>query len=105
MAALSEYTNVHDTALKLILKKGFRVWHDKEQELYCAEKIGWDFKAETPCSLLGLIAIYEQKQPIEFEEYWWKEDGEDIFMSLTTNKPKYEPVWSKKRRINSSSQH
>jgi hypothetical protein len=95
MAALSEYANVHDTALKILLKKGYQVWLDDEAELYCAEKDGWDFRAESPCGLLGVVAIYEFKNPGAYSEYWWKEGGENVFLNISHEQPAYTPVWKK----------
>lgn len=95
MAALAEHSNVYDTALKIIIKKGFRVWLEVKSHLYCAEKDGWDFKSDSPCGLLGLIAIYEYRQPTSFHDYWWKEEGPGIYRSLTTDAPDYIPVYER----------
>jgi hypothetical protein len=81
MPALSEYTNVYNSSLLMLQEKGFQVWRD-ESGMYCAERDGWDFWAENPCSLAGLIAIYEFKRPTAYREYWWKIDGEDLFGNL-----------------------
>lgn len=61
MPALSEYTNVYNTALNILDKKGFSTWYDDEIDMFCAEKDGWDFMAESPCALLGVVSIYEYK--------------------------------------------
>ena len=71
------------------MKKGFQIWYDKEMELYCAEKDGWDFMADTPCSLLGIIAIYEFKNPKLYSEYWWKEEKIDFRKNLSKERPEY----------------
>ncbi|NRD64767.1 hypothetical protein HRD49_23720 [Corallococcus exiguus] len=73
MPTLSEYTNVYDTALIILEQKGFQVWYDKRAQVFCAEKDGWDFMANSPCGLLGVVAIYEHKRPEKYEEYWWRE--------------------------------
>lgn len=72
MPALSEHANVDDTALSVLTSKGFQVWHDKETETYYAEKEGWDFASESPCGLLGLVAIFEYLQPKQYSDYWWR---------------------------------
>ena len=79
MSSLSEYSNVYNTALLILQKKGFRVWYDKEIKVYCAEKEGWDFMADTPCGLLGVVSIYEFKKPEKYEEYWWRVEGPQIY--------------------------
>lgn len=40
MPALSEYTNVYNTALNVLDKKGFRTWYDDEVDMFFAEKDG-----------------------------------------------------------------
>ena len=95
MAALAEHSNVYDTALKILVKKGFRVWLEEKTQKYCAEKDGWDFKSNTPCGLLGLIAIYEFKQPSTFHDYWWREGGPHIYHGLTTEAPDYIPIYER----------
>ena len=65
MPTLSEYTNVYNSALQLLRKKGFQVWIDKPLQLFCAERDGWDFMAESPVGLLGLVAMYECLEPAE----------------------------------------
>jgi hypothetical protein len=92
MPALSEYSNVYNTALVILQKKGYRLWHNRERELYYAEKDGWDFVSDSPCGLLGLIAIFECKQPREFKEYWWVEDGPDLYGHLPGEPPDYVSV-------------
>ncbi len=87
MPALSEYTNVYNTALNILKKKGFNSWYDSELELFCTEKDGWDFMAESPCGLLGVVTIFEFVQPEQYDEYWWKVDDEDIYANLA-KKPK-----------------
>ncbi|EPX64325.1 hypothetical protein D187_005459 [Cystobacter fuscus DSM 2262] len=92
MPALSEYTNVYNTALLILQKKGFQVWLDESIDMYCAEKDGWDFMAQTPCGLLGVVAIFEYKQPSEYREYWWQEQGQDIYSNLPRQPRAYKPV-------------
>ncbi len=98
MASLSEYTNVFNTSLNILKKKGYRLWQDSETKMYCAEKNGWDFMADSPCSLLGLIAIYEWKSPNQYQEYWWKEESERLYGALDSAPPEYTPVYAKPSR-------
>ena len=92
MPSLSEYRNVDNTAFNVLKAKGFTIWYDEESALYCAEKDGWDFMADTPCALLGLVAIYEWKKPEVYSEYWWKDPGSDATESLSRKAPAYKSV-------------
>ena len=94
MAALGEHSNVYDTAIALIVKKGFEVWYEPEKDHFFAEKNGWDFCSDSPCGLLGLIAIFEEISPESFEPYWWKIDTEIDSRKLPREKPKYRPIWA-----------
>lgn len=96
MPALSEYSNVHNTAILILRKKGYQAWYDEQAELYCAEMNGWDFWADTPCGLLGLVAIYEFKQPAEYSEYWWREEGPDLYNQLPKRPTTYRSVSERK---------
>jgi hypothetical protein len=97
MPALSEYSNVYNTALVVLRRKGFQVWYEKARDVYCAERGGWDFEANTPCGLLGVVAIFEEKQPSNHREYWWKEDTPALYGSFPEHPPReYVPVWLKK---------
>lgn len=89
MPALSEYSNVHNTVFNIITNKGYSLWYDKKTETYCAEKNGWDFMADTPCSLLGIISIFEYKNPQAYQEYWWKEEGSMSEENLSKDSPNY----------------
>jgi hypothetical protein len=72
MPALSEYANVSATAFEVLRAKGFQVWVDESMKMYCAERDGWDFLADSPCGLLGVVAIFEHVKPTEFKDYWWR---------------------------------
>ena len=95
MPALSEYTNVYNTVILILQKKGYQTWYDEQADLYCAEKDGWDFTADTPCGLLGVVGIYEFKQPEEYEEYWWREEGPDLYHQLPRQPRAYRSVSEK----------
>jgi hypothetical protein len=96
MPALSEYSNVYNTALLILKQKGFQVWFDESTDLFGAEKDGWDFLADTPCGLLGVVAIFEHTQPSEYREHWWREQGEDLYSNLPRQPRPYTPVWKKR---------
>ena len=96
MPALSYYSNVHNTALVVLRRKGYRLWTEQKGEVFCAEKDGWDFMAFDPVQLLGIVAIYEAHQPTEHREYWWKLDKPNLYDTIPTKPPKYKPVWKKK---------
>ena len=93
MAALSEHSNVYNTALLVLKRKGYQVWYNSNTKDYCAEKDGWDFMSRSPCGLLGLVAIYEIKRPSSFAEYWWREEGPELYRALP-NAPEreYRPI-------------
>jgi len=98
MPTLSSYTNVFNTALVILKRKGFRVWMEQGSDMICAEKDGWDFMAEDPIRLLGLIAIYEAQQPGEYCEYWWKIDSPWLIESVSNRRPRFIPVWKRKSK-------
>lgn len=89
MPTLSEYSNVSNTAFNILDKKGYQIWYDDEVDLYCAEKNGWDFMADSPCALLGLISIYEFKNPTTWGEYWWRDNEKDLLDNLSKKKPEF----------------
>ena len=101
MPALSEYSNVYDSALQVLDEKGFQVWYESGPDLYCAEKDGWDFAAESPIGLLGLVALWEQIGPAAYEEYWWRVAAptwRPRYRSLPNAAPKeFVPVWRRDR--------
>ncbi len=92
MPALTEYSNVYNTALLVLQAKGFRTWYDEGQQAYCCERGGWDFISPSPCGLLGLVAIFEWTAPEEFRAYWWRQDGPQVYGNLTREAPKYRSV-------------
>ncbi|AYH06153.1 hypothetical protein [Pectobacterium parmentieri] len=92
MPVLSEYSNVYNTALNVLDKKGFSVWYDESLDMFCAERNGWDFMAETPCGLLGVVAIYEYKTPLFYSEYWWKVEDKELYINIKKENPDYHSV-------------
>lgn len=98
MPALSEHTNVYNTSLLILQQKGFQLWYDDGARCFCAERDGWDFMSESPCGLLGLVAIFEQKGPTEWREYWWREDGPKLYGHLPKVALPYESVLKRKSK-------
>ena len=96
MPALSCHTNVHNTALVILQRKGYRVWTKQDGCLICAEKDGWDFMADDPVQLLGVVAIYEFHQPSAHREYWWKINEPWLRDVVPDSPPDYVPVWNRK---------
>lgn len=78
MADLSAYLNVYNTALVILERKGFSIRFDEKKEWWYAKKGDWEFLADDPMQLLGLVAIYEYQSPQTKEEYWWKIDEPDL---------------------------
>ncbi len=97
MPALSEYVNVYGTALDVLQKKGFQVWHGEATDLFYCEKGGWDFAAENPIALLGLVAIFESFAPNRYSEYWWRADSPVDYRALARSSPnEYESVTARR---------
>ena len=94
MPALGEYTNVYNTALVVLRRKGYQVWSEDGGNTYCAERDGWDFRADSPTGLLGLVAIFEYRAPAAYQEYWWRERVDGASYRDLPDAPKpYTPVW------------
>jgi hypothetical protein len=101
MPTLSEYSNVYGTCIDILQKKGWRCWYDKQLDLYCAEKDGWDFMGNSPAGLLGMIAIYEFRSPERYSEYWWRSDDPvGPYRDLSEEKPDFVPIWERQKRSN-----
>ncbi|MES2569373.1 MAG: hypothetical protein V4710_04885 [Verrucomicrobiota bacterium] len=96
MPALGYYTNVHNTALVILQRKGYRIWTEVDGDMICAEKSGWDFMADDPVQLLGLITIYETHQPAAYREYWWQINEPCLSENISDSPPDYVPVWRRK---------
>jgi hypothetical protein len=89
MPALSAYLNVWNTCLVVLQQKGFRAWTDEAQEQFFAERDGWDFFADDPIQLLGLVALHDHHRPDRFDEYWWRIEEPWLVESLPTSAPPY----------------
>jgi hypothetical protein len=98
MPALATYTNVLNTALVILQRKGFRVWSDNDETNWFAERDGWDFQADDPIQLLGLIGIFEFQKPAEYREYWWQLQEPYLIENVPKQAPDYIPVYSQKKR-------
>jgi hypothetical protein len=84
MPDLSSYLNVYNTALVVLERKGWSLRHDKTGDVWFAEKDGWEFLADNPTELLGLVAIFEYQTPKMKAEYWWKIDEPNLLRILDT---------------------
>ena len=82
MPDLSAYLNVYNTALVVLERKGFSVRFDEAKDWWYAKKGEWEFLADDPIQLLGLVSIYEHHSPTKKKEYWWKIDEPDLFTKL-----------------------
>ena len=92
MPSLSSYPNVENTCLVILQQKGFRLWTDAARNHWFAERDGWDFMADSPIELLGLVAVFEFHRPTEPREYWWRLDQPTLIDSLPMNPPDSRPV-------------
>ena len=99
MPTLSSFSNVYNTAAVLLQRKGYQLWVDREAEtpLFMAEKDGWDFAADSPVELLGIIAIFEAHSPDSYSEYWWRIEKPSIYGDLPTKPAPYVSVMKKNR--------
>lgn len=86
MASLVDAANVHSTCLRILKARGYALSvrigpyeDDTAVWSYRAQRASFDFEASEPISLLGLTAIYEEKQPDADTPYWWVVEGEDVF--------------------------
>jgi hypothetical protein len=88
MASLSSHANVHNTCLRILRFRGYRLWVEGKLDeggliepsslAWMAERDGFTLHADTPIELLGLAAILDHKRPTQSDPYWWKVDGPDI---------------------------
>ncbi len=85
---LSSYINVYNTCLVLLSSKGYVLSYDKDGDVWLAKKDDFDFVADNPIELLGLIAIREEINPQADTEYWWRLDEPDLYQELTLPRPK-----------------
>ncbi|WP_430792012.1 hypothetical protein [Actinoplanes sp. G11-F43] len=92
MPTLSEHVNVYTTAIAVLEQKGFSVWYDRGRDTFCAQRDGWDFWADNPISLLGLVAVFEHKNPTEFVSNWWVTEGSVRYPDVPETAPDYIPV-------------
>jgi hypothetical protein len=95
MPSLGVYSNVLNTALIVLQRKGFRVWTNESESNWYAEKDGWDFLADDPIQLLGLVSIFEFQKPSQFKEYWWMIEEPYLIERVPKDPPEYLPVWKR----------
>lgn len=82
MPDIGAHLNVYNTALVILERKGWALRYDSSQEWWFAKKGEWEFLADDPMQLLGMVAIYEHHSPKKKEEYWWKIDQPDLLSKL-----------------------
>ena len=95
MPALSAHSNVENTALVLLVRRGYQYWYDSGAELYYVEKDGWDFCASGLVELLGVVAIFETLKPEEYREYWWQIREPWLRDDIPPEHRPYAPVWQR----------
>jgi hypothetical protein len=79
---LFSHLNVYNTALVVLERKGWALRYDTAEGWWFANKGEWEFLADDPMQLLGLVAIYKHHSPKKKEEYWWKIDQPDLLAKL-----------------------
>ncbi|WP_194908761.1 hypothetical protein [Catenulispora rubra] len=80
MVSLVSHLNVWETCLQLMNRLGYRLemsYPDDEDgdeglSTWSATKGGFTFMADDPIQLLGLVAVYEDVQPEDDRDYWWR---------------------------------
>jgi len=92
MATLSSHANMYNTCLRILRHEGYRLWVQPRPDkngavmprslIWWAEKAGYEFSANNPIELLGLVSIYEHKRPTDYHRYWWQVEGPDIWDEL-----------------------
>jgi hypothetical protein len=89
MAALVGSGNVYNTCLRIMRSRGYSLTFESTENdffQWWAEKNGYDFVANNPIELLGLVSIYEYHQPDgPPTDYWWSVDGSNIYDELIGN--------------------
>ena len=97
MSALADYTNVYDTALSILVKKGYQLWYIESTKTFWAERDGWDFASDTPVGLLGVVAIFDFHHPAECTDYWWRLPPAGLYRALPGQPSKpYVPIYTRK---------
>ncbi|MDB5335272.1 MAG: hypothetical protein JWN70_891 [Planctomycetaceae bacterium] len=88
---LSSQANVYNTCLRILRDRGHELEVSGDQlddgiyptDLHwIARKNGFTFSADNPIELLGLVAIFDFKQPTEDCPYWWTVEGADVWSQL-----------------------
>ena len=103
---LSSHANVYNSCLLILRDRGFELEVSGDQKdaggyptdlLWIARKDGFTFSADNPIELLGLVAIFDIKQPAEDRSYWWTVEGpEDRSYWWTVEGP---DVWTQLMEI------
>ena|SRR5882762_5931268 len=96
MAALADHTNVFDTVISILEKKGYQIWYVGASCTYYAEKDGWDFASNSPVGLLGVVSIFEFLNPTVWAEYWWRMAPFGLHQELPDSPMRpYEPIYKR----------
>jgi hypothetical protein len=66
----------------ILQQKGYTLRHDREKDTWHADKDGWEFLADNPIELLGLLSIYDHHAPKEKGGNWWKINKPDLLAEL-----------------------
>lgn len=82
MPLLTSHVNVWETCLQLMNRRGYRLEmsyadaadgaDDEDLSSWSATKNGFTFLAGDSIQLLGLVAVYEDVQPEDDRDYWWR---------------------------------
>lgn len=89
MIAGKDELKMSDIALGILVKRKYQVWFDDETDLFYAKKDSWEFVADSPLSLLGLVTVYEIKKPETDKDYWWNDTGKLMPVPSFPKKRKY----------------
>jgi hypothetical protein len=101
MASLSSHGNVYNICLLVLHRKGYKLWVEQYIEntrnnvahipiyTWKAKKNDYDFAADDPIQLLGLVSVYEHIEPSNIlTPYWWTtndDQAESIYREIMNN--------------------
>lgn len=88
---LASHSNVYNTCLRILRRKGYSLRVEGELSSdgddsitlsWYAEQDGFKLYGDNPIELLGLAAIRDYVSPKQEEPYWWVVEGPDIRAEL-----------------------
>jgi len=93
MKQLTSHANVYNTCLRILRERGYELRLEGEVDaegIIIPSSLNWvalvsdyQMNAHNPIELLGLIAIYEERNPKpDSDSYWWSVSGPDIYREL-----------------------